>query len=145
MFTNGFLFPIPDSSVWCIYSSHAFKHFTYKESRTVARECHRVLRPGGVLRIVVPDLGILVRDYLADRADAMASHRIISRLLLTAGLRDIVHAGAHHKQMFDARSLVHVLREVGFPTPEVSTFGSRRIAQIEELELESRRSEEPLC
>jgi predicted SAM-dependent methyltransferase len=133
--------PFPDSSVWCIYSSHTFEHFTYEESRTVARECHRVLRPGGVLRIVVPDLGILVRDYLADSADAMASHRFISRLLLTAGLRDIVHAGAHHKQMFDARSLVHVLREVGFPTPEVSTFGSSRIAQIAEIELESRRSE----
>jgi predicted SAM-dependent methyltransferase len=133
--------PFPDSSVWCIYSSHTFEHFTYEESRTVARECHRVLRPGGVLRVVVPDLGILVRDYLADSADAMASHRFISRLLLTAGLRDIVHAGAHHKQIFDARSLVHVLREVGFPTPEVSTFGSSRIAQIAEIELESRRSE----
>jgi len=133
--------PFPDSSAWCIYSSHTFEHFTYEESRTVARECHRVLRPGGVLRIVVPDLGILVRDYLADSADPLASHRFISRLLLTAGLRDIVHAGAHHKQMFDARSLVHLLREVGFPAPEVSTFGSSRIAQIAAIELESRRSE----
>jgi hypothetical protein len=43
--------------------------------------------------------------------------------------------------MFDARSLVHMLTEVGFPTPEVSTFGSSRIAQIAEIELESRRFE----
>jgi predicted SAM-dependent methyltransferase len=133
--------PFPDSSARCIYSSHTFEHFTYEESRTVARECYRVLRPGGVLRIVVPDLGIFVRDYLADSANAMASHRFISRLLLTAGLRDVVHAGAHHKQMFDARSLVHLLSEVGFPAPEVSTFGSSRIAQIAAIELESRRSE----
>jgi hypothetical protein len=82
-----------------------------------------------------------VRDYLADSADPMASHRFVSRLLLTASLRDLVHAGAHHKQMFDARSLVHMLREVGFPTPEVSTFGNSRIAQIADIELESRRSE----
>src|SRR5215831_11591422 len=82
----------PDSSVWCIYSSHTFEHFTYEDSLTVARECHRVLRPGGVLRIVVPDLGIFVCDYLADSADGMAFHRFISRLLLTAGVRDIVHA-----------------------------------------------------
>jgi predicted SAM-dependent methyltransferase len=133
--------PFSDSSVGCIYSSHTFEHFTYQESRAVARECHRVLRPGGVLRIVVPDLAILVRDYLADSADPMASHRFVSRLLLTASLRDLVHAGAHHKQMFDARSLVHMLREVGFPTPEVSTFGNSRIAQIADIELESRRSE----
>ena len=133
--------PFPDSSVRCIYSSHTFEHFTYEESLAVARECHRVLRPGGVLRIVVPDLDILVRDYLADSTDSLASHRFISRLLLTAGLRDIVHAGAHHKQMFDASSLVHMLREAGFPAPEVSTFGSSRIARIAEIELESRRSE----
>jgi hypothetical protein len=27
-----------------------------------------------------------------------------------ASVRDIVHAGAHHKQMFNARSLVHMLQ-----------------------------------
>lgn len=133
--------PFPDSSVLCIYSSHTFEHFTFEESRAVARECFRVLRPGGILRIVVPDLGILVRDYIAGTADPMASHRFISRLLLTASIRDILHPGAHHKQMFDASSLVHMLQGAGFPAPEVSAFGSSRIAEIAEIELESRRSE----
>jgi predicted SAM-dependent methyltransferase len=133
--------PFPDSSVACIYSSHTFEHFTYEESRAVARECFRVLKPGGILRIVVPDLGIIVRDYLAATADPMASHKFVSRLLLTTSVRDIVHAGAHHKQMFDARSLVHMLQGVGFVTVEVSVFGNSRIADIAEIELESRRSE----
>jgi hypothetical protein len=52
-----------------------------------------------------------------------------------------VHAGAHHKQMFDAHSLVHMLQGVGFAAPELSSFGSSRIAEIAEIELESRRSE----
>jgi hypothetical protein len=43
--------------------------------------------------------------------------------------------------MFDARSLVHMLRAAGFASPEVSTFGSSRIAEIGNIELESRRSE----
>jgi len=133
--------PFPDSSVACIYSSHTFEHFTYEESRAVARECFRVLRPGGTLRIVVPDLGIIVRDYLADTADAMASHKFVSRLLLTANLRDLMHAGAHHQQMFDARSLVQMLLGAGFRVPEVSSFGSSRIAEIAQIELESRRAE----
>ena len=133
--------PFPESSVSCIYSSHVFPGFTYGESQAVARECFRVLKPGGVLRIVVPDLGILVRDYLADTADPMASHRFISRLLLTSSVRDIVHPGAHNKQMFDARSLVHMLRGAGFRAPEVSTFGCSQIADIAEIELESRRFE----
>ena len=133
--------PFPDGSVSCIYSSHTFEHFTYEESRGVAQECFRVLRSGGILRIVVPDLGIMVRDYLADTAHPLASHRFVSRLLLTSSVRDMVHAGAHHKQMFDAHSLAHMLREAGFLAPELSTFGSSRIAEIAEIELESRRCE----
>jgi predicted SAM-dependent methyltransferase len=133
--------PFPDSSVACIYSSHTFEHFTYEESLAVARECFRVLRPGGILRVVVPDLGIMVRDYLAGAADPMASHKFVSRLLLTANVRDLVHAGAHHKQMFDACSLTHMLQGAGFAAPELSTFRSSRIAEIAEIELESRRSE----
>lgn len=133
--------PFPDSSVSCVYSSHAFECLTYEESRAVARECFRVLKSGGILRLVVPDLSIMVRDYLADTANPMASHRFVSRLLLTTNVRDIVHPGAHHKQMFDARSLVHMLQEAGFTAPEISSFGSSRIAEIADIELESRRSE----
>ncbi len=133
--------PFGDSAVSYIYSSHTFEHFTYEESSAVARECLRVLQPGGILRIVVPDLGILVRDYLADTANSMASHKFISRLMLTSDLRDIVHAGAHHKQMFDGRSLVHMLQGAGFPAPQLAVFGSSQIPEIAKIELESRRSE----
>jgi predicted SAM-dependent methyltransferase len=133
--------PFPDASVSYIYSSHTFEHFTYEESLLVAKECFRVLKPGGVLRIVVPDLGILVSDYLAGAASPKASHRFIGRLLLTCSVRDVLHSGAHHKQMFDAASLTHMFKEAGFPNPSVSAFGNSRIPDIAAIELESRRSE----
>ncbi|MFY9559886.1 MAG: hypothetical protein WAQ52_06610 [Terriglobales bacterium] len=118
--------------VGCIHLFLAhFEHFPYDESLAVAKECFRVLRPGGILRIVVPDLGIAVREYLADTADPKASHRFIGRLLLTGSVRDFLHPGAHHQQMFDARSLVHMLREAGFSAPTVSEFGSRRLPEID--------------
>ena len=61
--------------------------------------------------------------------------------MLTSNLRDMVHAGAHHKQMFDSRSLVHMLQGAGFPAPHLAVFGSSQIPEIAEIELESRRSE----
>jgi predicted SAM-dependent methyltransferase len=133
--------PFLDSSVSYIYSSHTFEHFTYEESLAVAKECFRVFKPGGILRIVVPDLGMIVRDYLADTSNPKASHRFIGRLLLTSGVRDVIHSGAHHKQMFDGASLVHLLREAGFASPAVSAFGSSRIPDIANIDLESRRRE----
>jgi predicted SAM-dependent methyltransferase len=129
--------PYPDSSVSYIYTSHAYHLFTYEDSLALAKECFRVLRAGGILRIVVPDLGMKVREYLAD-PNPEASHRLMARLFPNLGFRDIVHPGTHHRQMFDARSLTYILKKAGFATPEVSAFGASRIPEILKIELESR-------
>lgn len=132
--------PFADTSVDAIYSSHTFEHFTYAQSLALTKECFRVLKPQGVLRIVVPDLASLVRDYLADSAP-LASHRFIERLLMGHTWRDLLHPGAHHSQMFDARSLVAMLQEAGFSNPGVSHFGESRIPNVMSIEAEERRRE----
>ena len=132
--------PFAEGRVDFIYSSHAFEHFTYEQSVALTKECLRVLEPGGILRIVVPDLARLVDDYLADPAP-MASHRLIERLLLGHTWRDLLHPGAHHSQMFDARSLVAMMREAGFKDPVQRCFGESRIPSMLGVELEERKSE----
>jgi predicted SAM-dependent methyltransferase len=132
--------PFKSASVRYIYSSHTFEHFTYAESLGIAKECFRTLQSGGVIRIAVPDLGSIVRDYLADR-DPMASHTLISRLMLNHSLQDFVHPGSNHSQMFDARSLANLLREAGFANPAARTFRESDIPEIDRLELEVRRDE----
>src|SRR5579863_8596968 len=132
--------PFADQSVSCIYSSHTFEHFSWAESLAVAKECFRVLRPGGVLRIVVPDLQLIAREYLRD-SDPMASHRFVDRLLLSHTVHDSFHRGAHHSQMFDKSSLVALLRQAGFEQPVVGSFMQSRIADISLIELEQRKHE----
>jgi len=132
--------PFADASVDFIYSSHTFEHFTYAQSLALAKECFRVLKSDGGLRIVVPDLEKLVRDYLADPAP-LASHRFVDRLLLRHTWQDVLHPGAHHCQMFDSRSLVFMLREAGFENARVTSFGDSRIPHLTKVELESRKSE----
>jgi predicted SAM-dependent methyltransferase len=133
--------PFDDSSVSYIYSSHTFEHFSYDEALAVSRECFRVLKTGGILRVVVPDLSIAVREYLAETNDPKASQYFVERLSLTSSFRDLLHPGSNHKQMFDSRSLVHLLREAGFLAPEVSAFGRSRIPDISSVDLEVRRAE----
>jgi predicted SAM-dependent methyltransferase len=132
--------PFADGSVSCVYSSHTFEHFTWPEALAVARECFRVLQPDGVLRIVVPDLRLIVRDYLAD-SDPLASHRFLSRLSLGHTFHDVIHPGANHSQMFDERSLIHLLHQAGFPHAKTSRFMESRISDIARVELEARKSE----
>lgn len=54
-----------DASFVEVYASHVLEHFDYKQELLVAlQEWHRVLAPGGVLRLSVPDLDILAHLLL---------------------------------------------------------------------------------
>lgn len=51
-----------DDSVDEIHASHILEHFSYADAKTALREWHRVLKPGGTMRIAVPDLNKITRD-----------------------------------------------------------------------------------
>lgn len=132
--------PYPSNSVRYIYSSHTFGEFHWQESLNIAKECFRVLAPGGVLRVVVPDLQLILKGYAED-PDPLASHRFLDRVSLRHTFSDTVHSGASPSQRFDARSLTHLLRTAGFASPEVSEFGKSAIPEVHLLDLEVRRPE----
>jgi SAM-dependent methyltransferase len=48
-----------------VYASHCLEHFGYRHSRGVLAEWVRVLRPGGWLRIAVPDFAVIAAAYTA--------------------------------------------------------------------------------
>lgn len=56
--------PFEDCSVDVLYSSHVLEHFSKCFAPKFLKECHRVLKPGGTVRIVVPDLEQLMRNYI---------------------------------------------------------------------------------
>lgn len=47
-----------------VYHSHVLEHLRPEQGLWLLQECYRVLRPGGVLRVVVPDLEQIARLYL---------------------------------------------------------------------------------
>ena len=57
-------FPFPDNSFDVVYSSHVLEHFMPQQAAYLVRESHRVLKPGGILRTVVPDLEASCKEYL---------------------------------------------------------------------------------
>jgi predicted SAM-dependent methyltransferase len=56
--------PFADDSFDVVYSSHVLEHFAKNEGERLVKECFRVLKPGGILRLVVPDLEQTCREYL---------------------------------------------------------------------------------
>jgi SAM-dependent methyltransferase len=57
-------FPFPDAKFDAVYSSHVLEHFTREQAQLLLRESYRVLKPGGILRVVVPDFEDSCREYL---------------------------------------------------------------------------------
>jgi glycosyltransferase involved in cell wall biosynthesis/predicted SAM-dependent methyltransferase len=56
-------FPLPDNSLDFVYSEHNIEHFSADEAFFIFREIERILKPGGVLRLVTPDLEKLWTFY----------------------------------------------------------------------------------
>lgn len=64
--------PFADRSVESINASHFLEHLTLPEARMLLAECRRVLVARGLLRVAVPDLGLLARCYIEGDMDRFA-------------------------------------------------------------------------
>lgn len=67
--------PFEDETFDVVYHSHLLEHFSKTQAETFLKECYRVLRPKGVLRVVVPDLEQIARTYLMALEKAISGHQ----------------------------------------------------------------------
>lgn len=134
-------FPWADGSADAVYSSHTLEHLSREDGRRFLRECFRVLKPQGLLRIVVPDLSVIISQYndgklnaddLLDRLEVLSdgSGGFLKRLLSP-------YISYPHRCMYDAKRLVAVMREVGFGAASRQPFDSG-IGDIRSIELADR-------
>ena len=61
-FLNGI--PFEDNFFDVVYHSHVLEHFPQKAANYFISECYRILKPGGVLRVVTPNLERITQEYL---------------------------------------------------------------------------------
>lgn len=55
--------PFPDDSVDFIFNEHFMEHLTVEEGQAAIKDLMRVLKPGGVMRIAMPDLEEAIEAY----------------------------------------------------------------------------------
>lgn len=99
---------LDDDCADLIYASHVLEHFSRSEIHSVLREWWRVLKPGGLLRLAVPDFSACAKLYyeqgLVDGLTGLIG-------LISGGQRDRFD---FHKMIFDADLLTKLLIEAGF-------------------------------
>lgn len=135
--------PFRDDTFDCVFHSQFLEHLPRDAAPSFLKECHRVVKPGGVIRVVVPDLRDHCQRYL-EAFDAVtregdhrfadleyATDRLIDQMVRTesAGTRlqrpavrlieRLVRGGAaavgeQHLWMYDRHTLGKLLTETGF-------------------------------
>ena len=56
--------PFKDNMFEVIYHSHVLEHFLKEDAINFLKECNRVLKPNGIIRIAIPDLEQIARNYI---------------------------------------------------------------------------------
>jgi predicted SAM-dependent methyltransferase len=137
--------PFSKNEINYIYSSHMLEHLSKKSARKFLKECLRVLKPNGVLRLVLPDLRQLVESYIQNGdADIFLEKSYLGTPpaeTLQDKLKVIFQGYRHHQWMYDAKSLSKMLLENGFKKVVEQKAGVTFIDNYGELDLYERSEE----
>jgi SAM-dependent methyltransferase len=140
--------PFGNGSVDVIYSSHMLEHLDREEAREFLAEAHRVLRPGGWIRIVVPDLERYVREY-QEHGNANALIDSLRLAMPKEGGRERVIQQVvgfrGHRWMYDSASLTRLIACCGFIDAAVVDAGHTHIPDVGELDLRERDDDSIYC
>jgi predicted SAM-dependent methyltransferase len=140
--------PLPNDSVECIYTSHMIEHLSQQDSVSFLKEALRVLEPGGILRVVVPDLKRAVNSYVQTQdADAFIKNILLTPPPLNTIKQKIslfFTGYRHHQWMYDEKSLSKLINATGFSKAFVHQPGETNILNHENLNLYE-RSEDSIC
>ena len=134
--------PLADNSVDNLYSSHMLEHLDRQKAQSFLKEAKRVIKPGGIIRIVVPDLRLLVDDYIknGDANEFMIKLKMYKVMpgSLIEKLKYLFVGDRHHQWNYDADSLSSLLKISGFENTSVLKVGSTTISHPGSLDLYER-------
>lgn len=142
-------FKFSNGSVDYIYSSHTFEHLTYAETTFVLSECYRILKPGGIVRIIVPDFESLVNNYIGNKISnpSIAAFKFLKDSLyfeipipnsLFSFIKFYFQRKNNHAFLYDEAGLKFQFQNSGFVNVSRKQYNDSAIPEINIIELESR-------
>jgi predicted SAM-dependent methyltransferase len=143
--------PFGDGEAAVVYASHVLEHLGRRQSQAFVKEAYRVLKPGGVIRLVVPDLERLARFYLQGKSNGAANglrpaDEFMMRMMTCTDYGDSLPVKLYrtyldtlsHKWMYDCDSLQNLLSEAGFHDLAHCGYLESRIPKVGDVERENR-------
>lgn len=141
-------FPFADGQFQYVFSEHMIEHIEYPKGVGMLKECHRILRRGGRIRIATPDLKFLLNLHLDEKNEVNQnyikwSHErfvkdgpIASAMVINNFFRDW-----GHQFIYDQIVLSDAMREAGFEDIAEFAIGDSHDDALRWLEYEARLPE----
>jgi predicted SAM-dependent methyltransferase len=126
--------PFKDNSVSFIFSEDFIEHVTLERAEKFLETCYRILKPGGVMRIVTPDLQTIVRTYVDRQEEALDWFRKTFGCRTHGEMLNTAMTMGGHSFMFDKETLMLILEKSGFSVKEQS-FQKSDIKELINLDL----------
>jgi SAM-dependent methyltransferase len=118
-------FPFDDNSVECVFSSHMIEHLRADQARFMLRETLRVLKPGGICRMVAPDV-----EWAVSLFDAASPGAFLQAMYQD----DEDGAKNRHQWMYSGQSLCDTMRECGFTNVRQCGFREGRLPDLARMD-----------
>lgn len=130
-------FPFETDSVELIHSEHMIEHVAFADGQKMLAECHRVLKPGGRIRIATPDYARFIELAHADLSGAGLSAEQAEYVANSnerngepAGMRENVSlavnrmfSGHGHRCLYSPELISQCLLDAGFLEVEFCEVG----------------------
>ena len=126
--------PFRDNSIPNVFSSHFVEHLTYDSARYLMTEAHRVLQPGGVVRILVPSLASEVEKMKLAIQQFENGNIAPMQVFVTEPYEDLQDSFSHHRYMYDVPALIRIISEAGFSQVSEKQVGEGKMPDLTLLE-----------
>jgi predicted SAM-dependent methyltransferase len=112
--------PFADGVAEAVFLEHVLEHFPLAQVLDLLTEAKRLLAPGGILRVGVPDFGRYLESYAGDHGFIERERPGRPTALLAVGEVAQSHG---HRSVWDAETLELALTEAGFEQVGRRAFG----------------------
>jgi predicted SAM-dependent methyltransferase len=142
-------FPFGDGTFQYVYTEHMIEHVPYPQGIYMLRECHRVMRNGGVIRVITPDLAAMMRLYGGDLSADQKKY--LSWFCQTFVPAEYPHGAVStinamfrlwgHQFIYDEATLADAMRAAGFGSVTRWSLGESDHSDLQDLGNERRYPE----
>jgi predicted SAM-dependent methyltransferase len=125
--------PAPEGVVDCIYAEDLLEHLEPAGTRRLLSDCSRILKKGGVLRLLTPNLRTLALAYVQKSETDLSWYRENVGCSTFAEMFNAGMRGWGHKFLWDEETLIPELMQLGFDVRQ-SSYNTSNIASLSGLD-----------